>query len=402
MRRRFRPASGRCRLAAFAASGLVSAMVLLLAIPGVAESAVTAGTAGGASVGNDQQARVVGPLSLPIGGGTHYLYVEDGTTSNGIDVFSVVDKKLTHIQSVSVGTAPSSLIQGAHYLAIATAGDCLVLSSPDDGTVYSFVINGDGTLGQTPASSVYVSGEPGDLAIIGSTVVESNVPGLTSPSLDTLSIGTGCTLTLERRTPTGDWNYNIATIGSHVFSDNGRTGNLLRYKLGSGGKLTQVNSTPGQLVHPYGAAIWRGKGFTNFYTGTSDDTPMTQGDSVTKNGFTPLSGSPATNNDPKAESGAGVAVSAHNKLLVQLNWATGTISWYTLTQTSMSYGGDTYDAQRSPGPLSLTIFGNLLLAPDAANGTVEECALSSDIGVWGCQVIVTVPSKYGGTSVAIK
>jgi hypothetical protein len=377
---------------------------------------------------------VKGALGLAISG-THYLYADDGTSPGGIDVFALSGSAVTFLQHVTVG-ASNSGFYGAHHLALTTytAGSparsysCLAFASDGNGTVYSFQVASNGFLVASPASSVVVGGYPSDLAASGSVLFESNIGSHVggTNTLDVLSFGPGCTLSLTHQTSTGsEQDINIALINANqVTSADFTSGNLVIYSLGPGGALTESAVQPGQLPGfsasggssaPQSTAAWNtvtSTGVvTNVYTGqaTSGSPPQAQGYRLGAGPFDALKGSPQTDSDPSSFAGAAVSVDSAHKLLVQADQGSGQIGWYKLTAGStatvgsIAFGGDTPLAITNDQPFSIAVFGSDLFVAQTFGGDVEDCALAST-GVSGCRTIATLTGAGSGVggSVAIK
>jgi hypothetical protein len=373
---------------------------------------------------------VKGALSLAIAG-THYLYAEDGTSPNGIDVFTLSGSSLTFIQHVTVG-ANSLPFFGAHHLALTTftAGSparsysCLAFASAGNGTVYSFQIARNGFLFGSPASAVAVGGYPNDLAASGSVLFESNPSGFGTGSLDVLSFGPGCTLSLMHQTSTGgEEDTNIALLNAdQVTSVDFNSGVLVIYSMGPGGILTESAVQSGEIPAigglngsgPDSTAVWNTVTptgvVTNVYSGqATDGPPQAQGYRLGAGPFDTLTGSPQTDSDASSSNGAGVAVDSVHRLLIQTNNFSGQIGWYKLTAGStatvgsITFGGDTPLALTGDDPQSMAVLGSDLFVAQDFGGDVEDCALATT-GVSGCHTIATLTgagfSEDG--SVAIK
>jgi hypothetical protein len=273
----------------------------------------------------------------------------------------------------------------------------------------------NGTLTASPISAAAVGDDPNDLAASGSTLFESNANG--SPNtLDVLSFGPGCTLSLMHQTPTGsEKDLNIALINANqVTSADLNSGNLVIYSMGPGGILTESAAQPGAFSEPDGVAVWNtvtSTGMvTNVYTGQAAlAPPQAQGYRLGAGPFDPLKGSPQTDSDASSSDGVGVAVDSAHKLLIQANNLSGQVGWYKLTASStatvgsITFGGDTPLALAGDDPFSMAVFGSDLFVAQALNGDVEDCALATT-GVSGCHTIATLTGAGTGNvgSVAIK
>ena len=127
--------------------------------------------------------------------GTHYLYVDDGTNPDLIDVYKT-GATLTDVGNYPTGGAVMSAFLGPTNIAVITG--CLVYGDGND-FVDSFPINANGSLG-TQVSHIAVSGTPTDIHIKkGTSTAYVNVE---SSEIASYSIGTGCTLAFEHSVAT--------------------------------------------------------------------------------------------------------------------------------------------------------------------------------------------------------
>lgn len=367
---------------------VIAAMVLLQASTGLASpsnaQSVPAHRANSAAV------RVLGNLPASVGH-TAYIYADGNTCPNGIDVFEVQGGTVTNIQNLDVGCSNGTSF-GVHYLLVGGGGNCLVFSDDGDAQVDSFTIDPTtGMLSSSPVSSVSVGGDPGDLAQIGATIIESNT-GLST--LDTLSLGSGCTLTLEQQNSTGaQSDETIATQGSYVLTADGNSGGMFVYKLSAGGVLTQTYTTPGQISSPNGIATLGSRVYTGQVTGSP---PQVQGFAISRTGLSGLSGSPVTDGNPSSSDGPAVATWSGG-LVLQAETLSSGIAWYA--PSPMSYGGDV-TLPAGAFPSQLVVVGNNVLTSMAIGGDLEACGVSA-AGLSGCRTIATL-SGGSGSSVAVK
>jgi hypothetical protein len=324
------------RIAALVGIGAVSALMFLLqAAPSRAATAAHAAQLGvsGPAGNNHRAAHVAGSLHASLGPGTHYLYAQDGTCPDGIDVYEVAGTGLANIQNVAAGCEAGTFFGNHHLAVVRTPANCLIFSSDGDGNVYSFTINpSTGMLSTWPASSVTVGGFPGDLAVSGSTVFESNIFGGT---IDVLTVGSGCALTLRTQNSTGpEFDINIALANpTTVVSADLNSGDMVAYTLQPNDTLVETVNDPGQIANPDSVAVLSGNVYTGQATGGP---PQTQGFSFDGTAYTPLAGSPQTSSDPSSINGAAVAGSTKNHLLAQADQYSGHIGWDSVTGTGMA------------------------------------------------------------------
>ncbi len=387
------------------------ALAAVMASAGMAHAAAPSSASRGRPGRNHAAPHVVGRLPRPLGSGTDYIYAQDGTCPDGIDVYQVSGTGLSLIQNVRGGCSENPYLGNHHLAVVKTPANCLMLTD-GDGNVYSFTIDpSDGTLSPSPVGAVSVGGDPGDLAVSGSTVYESNSNSSNGhPTIDVLTVGDGCSLTLDSQNSTGsEDDINIAlTSPTTVVSADANTGrrsgtarrrrDMVAYTLQEDGTLAETASGPGQIASPDSVAATGLGSKSLVFTGQAvDGPPQTQGFVYSGSGFNPLPGSPLTSTDPNALDGAAVALSVPNGLLVQADNLTGQIGWDTLTGSRMAYAGDTLLAQNGADPTELTVLGNDLLVAQDDNGDLEACALAPS-GVSNCRSIATLTGAGSGDS----
>lgn len=368
---------------------------VLLVSAGMANAAARPATHTVGRPGNNHApAHVVGRLPSATSG--TYIYAEDGTCPDGIDVLKASGAGLTNIQNVQDGCSGGTQFGARHLAVVKGANNCLILSNDgfageDQGTVDSFTIDpSTGMLSTSPVSSVFVGGWPQDLQVSGSTVYESDSnPYASTPTIDELTVGSGCALTLDSQNPTGSENdINIALSHGDVVSADYNSGNLVAYAPQSNHTLSETVSDQGQLSGPDGVAA-----AGNFvFTGQVADPAYEQGNSFNGSSFTALTGSPATTG---LCNGAATAVSATNRLVLQANQCQGTISWYTVGPFTAGGAASLQDTNSSP--TEITLAGNIALVAGAYNGDVEACSLATS-GVSNCRTVATLTGAGSGYS----
>lgn len=397
---RFTCRAGFLRIAA--AVGISTALFALQAAPSGATTVSAPTSALDHARSNGATAHVEGSLSVPLAKTRgHFLYAQDGTCPDGIDVFRLSGTSLSHIQTVKGVGCPVTTWYGSHHLAVVTTpANCLIYADQQDGLVRSFKINAKtGKLTSKAAGSANVGGGPSDLAVSGSTVFESD-PG---NSIDVLSVSSDCHLSITSQNPTGgELDYDIALANSKTVLSADYNDNLVvAYTLQSDGKVTEPTRDSSQIFDPHGVALYSTSKGLNFYTGqATTNPPQTQGFSFKNGVFTPLAHSPQSSPDVNSSNGAAVAVSAANHLLAQADQDSGQIGWDNLTAGGMSYTGDTALAHNDQ-PSQLTVFENNLFVAQVRNGDVEACKLAPN-KVSHCHTVVTLTgasiSDQGGST----
>ena len=410
------PSLRRGRVARLAASAGVgaftAAMVLVPAGPSGAStrSQVPANGVLGQTGGNlndgsnqsvtssDSSGQVDGQLASPLPGPA-FIYAEDGTCPDGITVYAVAGTTLTQIQQVSVGCAERGA-PGSHYLAVAQGNwgqNCLLYLDVGDAELDSFAIVPDGQLAGPPVSEVAVGGHPNDLATSAGAVFVSD---LNQQYLDELTLSQGCTLTANSRNPTlGEWDNDIAIARGDVVSANFLgPGDLVAYAPQSDGTLAEVATRPGGIPGPSGVVALEWGPGTNVYTGDTPGVPQppdVQGARFTGTAFS--AAHVTTDGDHQALTGGAVAGSVQYRVLAQADVLTGTVAYYGLTPSTITYEGTTSLEQTGDLPIEMTVAGANLLVANDSGGDVEDCAIATS-AISNCRTVVTLPQAGSGVS----
>jgi hypothetical protein len=234
-----------------------------------------------------------------------------------------------------------------------------------------------------------------------STVFASDPSNLT---IDVLTVGPGCALTLKSQNPTGPAfafapdPFIALANPTTVVSSSPNTGDIEAYTLQPNDTLVETVKDPGQLASPLNVAVLNGDVYTSGSAQGGVGPPKAQGFSFDGTAFTPLPGSPQTSTDLGSFGGAAVVGSSQNQLLAQADFS-GQIGWYSLAGGGIAYTGDT-PLMGSGYPWGLTVAGDNMLVGEIT-GNVEDCALGHN-SVSNCHTIVTANGTNGGSLAIFK
>jgi hypothetical protein len=394
--------------------GLTATLVAaaVIASTGLSARAETRGSAAAFASAGAARARVLHALpGVTNTLGVHFLYADDGTCPDGIDVFKVSGSTLTRVENIVAGCSGGIAYFGAHRLAVtkktSSGPACLFFASSGNGvsgTVNSFAIaSSTGTL--TPKSSVSGGIDPADLLVVGRILIETDPGG---QAFNTYKIKTSCALTALLSNSTGsEGDLNIARLhGTAVASADLYTGNIVTYHLNTTtGAMTEVHSVAGQIGSPDSLAVQTASTSSgqviNVFTGQANTPPQVQAAQATSTGsaLSAFSGSPVTDGDGSSDNGIGVLVSG--SLLLQLNNLSSQVAWYGFTTGtpgvpgSIAYGGDT---ALTANPTEMTQLGSTLFVAMYTASVVDACAVGAG-GVSGCVAVATLSTNgnpYGG------
>lgn len=373
---------------------------------------LSAGTAGAASQRHPAVNRAtyavprhstvhISPTVLNMSGsGTHYIYVDDGTCPDSIDVYQT-GTTLTHVGNYPNDACTTIAYFGASSLAVAKAnsnhGNCLVLGDPS-GFVDSFSINSDGSLSSEVSHLATASGGfPSNVGVaLNGTAYETN-PGY---DLESYSVGSGCALTFLQSTPATSQLYvSVTLIGNTLATADLNSGNIDSYHLGAGGAITEISSVVGQIGSPDSIAYedipFHHQTLYRLFTGQATfSPPQAQGSRYQKvpGKVTFLGGSPAS--DPNGSNGAAVTVDESTKVLIQGEQFSSTLANYNVKGPAMSFMSETPMAFFGSAPSLFAQISTTLFVDGVYSGDIEACTLGSG-GASGCASVAVLTNNAG-------
>lgn len=322
--------------------------------------------------------------------GTHYLYVDDGTSPDSIDVYKT-GATLTHVGNYPTDGDNASAYFGSSIFAVTTG--CLVYGN-GNGYVDSYPLNADGSLG-TQVSHIAISGVPSDVHIKkGTHTAYVNVP---NGEIASYNIGSGCTLTFEHSVATfSNLFLNFGIANKVLLAPDQNTGALVTYSLGTGGSITALNTVAGQFSSPDGVAVQKlSSGAYNVYTGQAIyGTAQTQGGKLNSStgAITFLKGSPAS--DPNSVNGASVTFDMTHHILIQGEQFSSTLANYSVANGTVSFLSEILMAVGHVEPTYFAQLGSTLFVSMDILGDVEACTLTST-GAKGCKTVATLTNNNG-------
>jgi hypothetical protein len=355
---------------------------------------------------------------------SHYLYAEDGTCPDGVDVFSLSGTNPSLVQHVQVGCATVSPLSGAHQLAVTKStgahGPCLIIADAGNRVINSFAIDSRTGLLAGPLSAVPGGSSPTDIRISPDA---NTAFAMSAGTLFVIRIGSACGLT-EAKTNGIASRGLIALETSNTLATT--TDTIDTYSIGADGSLTQVGSVPDQLqvvqyhrtlagVDVMSVSTTAGT-VRNLYTGSmasgGSNPTMAQGFQATPKSLTPLFGSPAVDSGFSYALNGGPIVMADqdHMLLIQANPDNGlgagnVVGWYTVTAGTPGFpgrialGGNTPLAAGAGGnvPVLMARLGAALYVGEQSNGEIDACQVST-AGVSNCRQVATLTGAGTGSS----
>ncbi len=344
--------------------------------------------------------------------GTHYLYVDDGTCPNSIDVYAV-GASLTHVGNYTTPGCTEIGLTGTSNIAIAPSdsyhGPCLIYAGDANNTGFlaSYPINYDGSLGAM-ASQVYtLNGVP-----YGGVVVElqglyafSSEPGV---DLESFAIGYNCNLAFAAAESTGNaTNFGMSNIADlDLVTPDIAGNNIDTYRLGSNGNLTFLYAQPSQITLNGAVTVETlnsQKGLFRVYTAGGDvGSLQAQGGNynLTTGVITPLQHSPVLVHKAYYDYGV-IFDNTHHYLImgIQQSGHSGDaeLANISVPRGRMKFVSKTPLAVSSDTPSIFAQDGSTLFVDSTLNGDVEGCTLSAS-GASGCVTVATLTNTSGTSS----
>ncbi len=346
--------------------------------------------------------------------GDPFLYVDDGSFFDLIDVFQVSTTSITFVGAFPTGGSFSSGFFGTQDIDVTPANGihttpCLVYIDNSHGFVDSFLINANGSLGTLVSRlpnfnpiDVHIS-QNGQLVYVNSLTF-SNTSRLASYSL-----GAGCALTAPATLPTTRFYVSFALASStRLVTVNSNTGTIDTYTLMTPnvGSISLLKSVPGQITFQPDSVAVQTAGGSDVFTGQATfNPPRAQGgqETLSTGAISFLSGSPARDPDPFNSDGAAVLVDSTHSLLVQGEQGSASLVVYSFTASSMALKqNDVFLDFQFAEPTTFAQAGNTLFVNGGVGGDVEACSISSS-GVSGCATVAVLsdPSGFAGGSVIL-
>lgn len=355
-----------------------------------------------ASSGPIRPAKVIPGATLPMIGGTHYVYADDGLfPNNSIDEFKATVSGLSYLGTMPTGSGQTYLEYGQNDIAI--HGNCLV-HSDSGGSIQSYAINpSTGLLTQISTLAVAGHGIPGD-TIISADGQDAYVAAYTTnfgpSSLIAIPLGTGCVFGMAVFNNSDGYEYSIALPdATHLMSLDYYGGYYGIYTITGGTILALKHANRSTLIAPTGAAtaIIAGQTYTfnGQYTG---GVPQAEADVYTAaNGaLTPAPGSPQTDGNSNAQNGANVYFAPAYTLVTQTNAFSNTVTAYSMAGGTFTYTNSAALDPTSTGPVSQTSISHYLSVLSWQSGTIDACQLATS-GIGSCLLEATVTGAGTGS-----
>ncbi len=338
--------------------------------------------------------------------GTHYLYVDDGTCPDSIDVYKT-GATLTHVGNYPNDGCRGSIYFGATTLAVASTnsnhGNCLIFADTA-GFVDSFPINSDGSLGaEFTHLQTQSHGFPSDVTIAANGIAYVSVPTV---DLESYGIGAGCALTFLHSTYTnsaGDVPFyaSITPIGNDLVGaeSSGGVGSIDTFRTDSSGDIIPLNVVQGQTTAAASVVYetvpaHKLTQYRVFVGYANPGPPSIEGGpyNVATGGITFMNGSPSF--DPRGNNGGSLFMYKDMRIVIQGEQYSGTIGNYSVRGPTMSFIRETQMAVSGEDPNNFIQLGNILFVNMIRNGDIEACSLGVT-GASNCKSVAVLTSTTG-------
>jgi hypothetical protein len=376
---------------------LIGCTLLLAALPPLAHAATPSASR---SFPPSWDLRLWPALPAP---GPHFLYVDDGgVVRNSLSGYQITRQGLVPTPGSPYPTGGFFNGGGAGTNKIATTaanGPCLFHTDqqlgPSAGQVESFQVN-PATGALTAVSIVPLPGNEGNAGDVhvsadGRFVYVASWAQISGVfSLDALTVGPGCTLSLASIVyPQGGY-YSITLVGSAgLLGVNTYPGTLDLYRITHGTQLSLVTATPSQIAEPLGAASGVVGRQAAIFSGTNATQGPSEAEAYTVNGQGVLGnvpGSPAV--DGSSVGGAWVWFDPVHQQLIESEQYSGRLGIYGQKGGAFAFLSHTAPFDGGTGPMAQ--LGSVLFV---GNYAVHACMLAFGSAI--CYLALQLPYPGG-------
>lgn len=229
--------------------------------------------------------------------GTHYAYVNNGSSPNSVSGYKVTSSGLTPLPGspYATGGTGGGSSYGGNQIAISPNHQCVFASDDGSGTFNSFQIQSDGSLKLVTHATIKEESIVEGIAVspLGTVVFVEMSDEYRLGHLNSFSIGSGCAITVAQDTYTKSaiGGLAVSTDGTKLFVSAYAVGKIDTYTI-SGTSFTLLKSSPANPTDP-GGLIIAGK---HLYSGNAESgSSQASAYAVHNNGsVTSLPGSPVT------------------------------------------------------------------------------------------------------------
>jgi len=340
--------------------------------------------------------------------GDPFLYVDDGSFVDLIDVFQVSTTSISFVGAFPTGGSFSSGFFGTQDIDVTPANGihtapCLVYIDNSNGFVNSFLINTNGSLGARVSHLPNVNPIDVHISQDGKLVYVNSLTSSNTARLASYSLGAGCVLTALTTLSTTHFyvSFALASLTDLVTVDsNSNIHTIDTYALTPSGGISLLKSVTGQISFQPDSVAVQTTGGSDVFTGQATFNPsLAQGgnENLSTGDISFLSGSPKRDPDFFNSDGAAVFVDNSDKLLVQGEQGSATLVLYSFTASSMALKeNDIFLDFQFAEPTSFAQLGNILFVNGGVGGDVEACPISSSgIPRFGCRTVAVLSDSSG-------
>lgn len=322
------------------AFSVVTSILVVLALFASPVNAATspdaAGNSGATTHGISKTHPAVGAAFSADVSGTHYVYVNNGSSPNSVSGYKLASGGLTPLPGspYATGGTGSGSGYGGNQIAISPNHKCVFASDDGSGTFNSFKIQSNGSL--TLVTHATVEGtnvQAIAVSPLGGVVFVDAFVSYSSAPLDSFSIGTGCAITEAQSSNTNNAAGGLAVSkdGTLLFASSYVGGFINAYSI-SGTSFTLLQSNPANPSSPGGLAV-AGK---HLYSGNASSNSETGAYLINASGtLTSLPGSPAT--DSQGSNSAQVWFDPTDKQLICSEQTSGSFGLFHVSSGTYSF-----------------------------------------------------------------
>jgi len=337
-----------------------------------------------------------GQATCPTG---HFLYVQDGGIPSTMSGFAInADCSLTPVPGSPYPTGGNEYEAGWGQNQIATSmanGPCVFESDANGsnnsiGLVQSWSVASDGSL--TKVSTIDIPAAGSDIKVSADGKYLYAVSWTTPASISTITVGSGCALTLAHTyTTSNSLYYAITLVGNKgLVAPDYNNDTIDVYSITNGTQLTLVSTTPSQVPYPGGAATVLRSPLGPLVFDGSNGAAEAEGHTINSQGILgTIPGSPAS--DPNSNVGANVFYDRSHGQITETEQFTNTLAIYGRQGNSFAFLSQVaLPAGSFPFPTAQTELGSELYIVNELGASVVACAMGT--GTATCSIAGTFPS----------
>lgn len=379
-------------------SVFTSLLIVLALFAGPVNAATgpdVAGNGGATTHGISKTHVAVGAAFSADVSGTHYVYVNNGSSPNSVSGYKLASGGLTPLSGspYATGGTGGGSGYGANQIAISPDHKCVFASDDGSGTFNSFKIHSNGSL--TLVTHAIVEGSNVQaiaVSPLGGVVFVDMFVSYSSTPLDSFSIGSGCAITEAQNSNTNSAAGSLAVSkdGTLLFASSYVGGFINAYSI-SGTSFTLLKSNSASTPAP-GGLIVAGK---HLYSGNAGSNSETGAYLINSSGtLTSLAGSPAI--DSQGSNSGQVWFDHADKQLICSEQNSGSFGLFDIASGTYTFLAHVSGAGATPTAMAQV--GHNLIVTNDGGGSISVYKVAH--GSMTFKTTITLPASGSPNGIA--